>query len=392
MKKIADVQLPLVTELPDYGQTAIVIGNVATKTFPDTMLSKLSRKDRGFLNRAKGTEQDYVIDCIELDGRPVVALCGSAPQGAQYATMSLLHTIIRRDGRVTIPKMHIRDYPDVEFRWINSHFDAPTLPRARLTMLWEHKINVIRGRLHGPAEERLRIARYARNRGVYLLKILYGDLGLKNRRSYPDGPIYKCIAEYKPSEDGYCVSNDNLIAEKQRKLREYVDANEPGCLFIHFLDIDFYNLSQKAWMNRCEDCRRRWPNDTLEAADGKAGAQAAVFDKMVRGDQQYQTLPESGYDAGPRLFYHIDQFHHTLAGPSQTRCGTRSWLYYTEVSRLMKPADNVHLNIRENGIRQKRRQNASPSWPKSLTRSATATKCSRISTAPTVAPRWAAIR
>jgi len=347
VQKISGVRLPIVTTLaPSDRRAAIVIGSVEPRTIPDPMLARLDRKDRDFLVRGNRTKQDYVIDCMDIGGQPIVVLCGTSPQGAMYAMMSLLHALSLDARRVTLKRVHIRDYPDVEFRWMKALSPKGT-PESMIDWAMEHKINVLRAPERETKEERLRLSGYAHDRGVRLLSILFGDFSMKNRRTYPGGPTYSCIGEDIVNEAGYCMSNPDLIAEKVRKLREFVDACEPGCVYIHFLDIDYYHLTEKAWLRRCSECRRRWPNDRLEAPDGKAGAQAALYDQLVKTVRGVKH-EETDYDASRDCLIIFVSAPYTQWSEANTMW-EKELAYHTTVSQLMEPASNVHFTIRENG-------------------------------------------
>ena len=347
VEKISGVRIPIATSFKaSDGKTAIVMGSLGAGSIPDEFLAHLDEADRKFLTRKSRTQQDYVMGCVDILGDSAVLLCGVGAQGTVYATMSLLHALSLDNQQVTLNRMHVRDYPDVEFRWMNALSPEGT-PESRIDWAMEHKINVLRAPDSGSKEERLRLSRYARNRGVRLLSILYGDFSMKNRRTYPDGAVYSCIGEEAVNEAGYCMSNAELIAEKRRKLREFVDKWEPGCVYIHFLDIDYYNLTEKAWLRRCLDCRRRWPSDRIEAVDGKAGAQAALFDQLVDVVNGVKHA-DSGYDASRDCLIIFVSAPYTRWSEPDTMW-EKELAYYKTVSRLMKPASNVHFTIRENG-------------------------------------------
>ena len=50
------------------------------------------------------------------------------------------------------------------------------------------------------------------------------------------------------------------------------------------------------WQKRCDRCRKRWPNDSLVAADGGAGGLANGYAALVRAINSVKH-PDSGYDA-----------------------------------------------------------------------------------------------
>jgi hypothetical protein len=58
--------------------------------------------------------------------------------------------------------------------------------------------------------------------------------------------------------------------------------------------MDAEEVHEPMWLNRCPECRRRWPNDSLFAKDGCAGAFAEFIDKMMR---ELRKVKDGDYDA-----------------------------------------------------------------------------------------------
>ncbi len=282
-------------------------------------------------------------------------LRGRSPQGTLYAVMTLIHTLQVEGDDVWFPNLTCHDWPDIPSRWIMGGPPGTTTFEERVDWCMEHKINVISSpgyyrRSVADTEVQLEHNRYARARGVRLLNLLYGDLKLKNRRSYPDGEVYTCLYEKAPSSRGYCVSNSALIAEKQRVLREFVEATEPGVLYIHFVDEDDLGDAEEIWSNRCDDCRARWPNDRVEAPDGKAGAQAMVFDAFC--DAIFSVKhPESSYDAARDCGVWFVSAPYTLHSEDDDAWDVEVE-YHCTVSGLMEHTDHVDFCMRENGRRR----------------------------------------
>ena len=127
----------------------------------------------------------------------------------------------------------------------------------------------------GYAEMMLSLNRYARAHGVLLQFGGYGaayDMAQRegeyqghvflNRESYPDGPVYQCMryAERKTGIDprtmGTCRANDELNHLKGEELAKFVNAVEPGVLYIHHEDCCVYEDLQKAWLGRCSAAPR----------------------------------------------------------------------------------------------------------------------------------------
>ncbi len=294
--------------------------------------------------------QEYLIAPVGAG----YALMGRGPQGTLYAAMTVLAALQVEPETVRLPGMRCHDWPDIAWRWVGGFPEFGSV-EEQLEWCMEHKINVVsspgfyRRTMHDTATQ-LAQNRFARAHGVRALNLLFGDMGLKNRRAYPDGETYLCLDEGAPSERGWCVTNAALLAGKQRLLREFVEATEPGVLYIHFVDEDDLRDATEIWLNRCVDCRRRYPSDLIEAEDGKAGAQAAVFDAMC--DAIFSVShPDSGYEAARDCLVIFVSAPYTLWSEDDT-AWDREVAYHCTVSRLMRHVDNVHFCIRENGLRR----------------------------------------
>jgi hypothetical protein len=172
-----------------------------------------------------------------------------------------------------------------------------------------------------------------------------------NRESYPDGRVYRCMAypERKggidPRTMGSCRSNDELNGLKAEELAHFVDAIEPGSLYIHHEDCCVFEDLQKAWLGRCDRCRRRWPNDSLLSAEGGAGALAHGYSNLVEAVNRVRH-PGSGYDAARDTQI-------TLVSPVYMPATERSedWGQVLElwrtIARLLPRAQNVQICFRE---------------------------------------------
>jgi hypothetical protein len=288
--------------------------------------------------------QSYVI---KTPGDGSLWVVGAGDQGVLWGAMTVLQLIQPGPRGVSLAGVYIRDHPDFEFRaasdWLlNVEGNRWALDRAqgvepyvklveqKLDRVMRYKVNWVLfdgfgwgldQRFSGYGEMMRRLNRYARARGIHLMFGGYGAsygmayqhgplyeegayLGkvFENRERYPDGPVYRCMGfpggrkGVDPATLGSCRGNDELNALKAEELRRYVEAVHPGALYIHHEDFGGYNGTQKVWLERCPRCRRRWPNDTLSAPDGGAGALANGYSTLVRAVNSVKD-PASGYDA-----------------------------------------------------------------------------------------------
>ncbi len=317
--------------------------NYAADRAPPLALNFL---DREVLAESHRYGQSYVIRAPDSRSLWVV---GNSDQGVLFGAMTVLQLIRRVAKGTEIQGAYVRDYPDFEFRaaadWLlNVEANRWALDRGqgieafarlcerKLDTVLRFKINMVfmdgfgwgldqRFKEYGPLMRRLN--RYARARGISLLYGGYGaGYGLvyqggpiyedapylgkvfKNREHYPDGPTYRCMgfpAQYTAKTVdaailGTCRANDELNRGKADELRRFVEAVEPGSLYIHHEDFGGFDGTQAFWKHRCPRCRSRWSNDALAARDGGAGALAHGYSELVRAVNCVKN-PESGYDA-----------------------------------------------------------------------------------------------
>jgi hypothetical protein len=176
----------------------------------------------------------------------------------------------------------------------------------------------LRQRFEGYAELMRDLNIYARARGIHVLFGGYGAsygiayqtgplyeegayLGevFKNRESYPDGRTYHCMGfttsgdsslsirgekDVDPSILGSCRSNEELNKLKGEELRRFVEAVEPGALYIHHEDFGNYRGTESIWVKfaqKYQTRNRNWPNDGCRRAVECTGS-AATRDVMTR--------------------------------------------------------------------------------------------------------------
>jgi hypothetical protein len=294
--------------------------------------------DRQVLNAPEYHQQGYVIRSPDSN---VIWVVGSSAQAVLYGVMSLLQLIRSTAGGAEIPAAYIRDYPDFQFRgaadWLlRIEINRWALDRGKgleafarlferkLDRALQFKINMViadgfgfglggrRFPEYGGLMRRLNM--YARKRGISLMYLGYGagyDIAARsdeymgqafeNRGRYPDGSVYECMASSYSSTGarvitGTCRSNEELNKLKADELRRFVATVEPGALYIHHEDFGDFQSTENSWKKRCPRCRKRWPNDSLEARDGGAGGLAYGYASLVAAVKSVKNLAH-GYDA-----------------------------------------------------------------------------------------------
>jgi hypothetical protein len=370
----------------------IHLWNGTTAPVPDVALNFL---DRQVLAASHRYGQSYVLRTPDARSTWVI---GNSDQGVLLGTMTVLQLLRRGPQGLEIPGVYVRDYPDFEFRaaadWLlNVEANRWALDRGQgleaFTQLCERKldaalrfkINMVlidgfgwgldqRFKEYGSLMRRLN--RYARQRGIHLYYGGYGaGYGLayqggpiyedapylgrvfENRDPYPNGPTYRCMgfpAEHTAKTVdaavlGTCRANDALNRAKADELQRFVEAVEPGALYIHHEDFGGFNGTQAFWRRRCERCRARWSNDALAARDGGAGALAHGYSELVRAVNRVKN-PASGYDAARDCQILLVSPVYMPDSPASDDWSNVLELWQNTALQLPK-ADNVQIVFRE---------------------------------------------
>lgn len=303
----------------------------------------LTVADRRTLTDSAHYRQGYVVRTPNAN---VIWVIGSSDQGILFGAMSLLQLIKKVSGGLEITGAYIRDYPDFRYRaaanwllnveinrwaldWGEGTEEYKKICQRELDEALRFKINMVvfdgfgwglKQRFPGYSKLMRSLNQYARDRGI---RLLYGGYGasygiayqsgplyeaggymghvFKNRKSYPDGPIYECMGFPSARNNvdtrtlGSCRGNEKLNRMKGEELKKFVQTVEPGALYIHHEDFGGYRGAQGAWLQRCSLCRRRWPNDSLKAPDGGAGGLANGYSALIRAVDGVKNA--DGYDA-----------------------------------------------------------------------------------------------
>src|SRR5579885_2010703 len=340
--------------------------------------------DRQLLEESPLRKQSYVL---RTDGHAIWVV-GGGSAGVLYGAATAAQLLRENGGRIEAPGTYIRDYPDFPYRaaadWLlNTEINRWSLDRGQgladygrlvrkeldRAALFKINVAVIDGfgwsldkRPPGYAALMRELNRYARRRGMLLQYGGYGaayDIAQRpgeyqgtvflNREAYPDGKVYQCLAfperqgGIDPRTMGSCRSNEELNRLKAEDLARFVEAVEPGLLYIHHEDCCVFEDFQKAWLGRCERCRRRWPNDSLIAPDGGAGALAHGYGNLINAVNRVR---HDGYDAARDTQI-------TIVSPVYMPATARSedWgqvlALWRSITRLLPRAENVQICFRE---------------------------------------------
>ena len=339
------------------------------------------------LNRDQRPEA-YQIE-VNADGATLAAL---APEGLLRGQATLQQLLQVESGQTYLPHCAITDWPNFRYRcasdwllnceinrWGYDWGDGPEAYLARikrkLDFCFTHKINQVWfdgfgwdvNRFPGYAELVRECNRYARERGIKLTFAGYGGgygtsyqkselyrCGYQgetflNRRPYPDGEVYDCcgcdgIAESR--RYGTCQSNEALQEAKLAEMSRFVAAVEPGFMYIHDIDAGDLATAHAAWLQRCDNCRRRWPSDEMAHPQGQAGAFAAWFGQVCEALQPVTT--GGGYDASRDLtLIFISPLYTHYYEPGQPAIWEQEVEYFRLLSELLGPRVNVQFGFRE---------------------------------------------
>ncbi len=302
---------PALEFLPTLERKTIVSADLIITTEKETA-AKIANIDDKWFEKPNAEEQGYIIKGLN-DGRILVFAHNNI--GIMYAISTLIQIPAIKN------EFEIKDYPDFRYRgnrwliwceievWSYDYGDGIDAYKKRiirkLDLCLKYKVNMILFDGWGADPDRApyykELMRYfnkeARKRGIHLIFSAYTmGYGLsahsygkhfgkvyKNKRNYPNGEEYECIGTtYVPGRRfGTCLSNDKMMDDKIAELRNFIREVQPGALYLH--NIDAHLIEEKMWIIRCDECRKKWPNDDLFAKDGMAGAFAYFFDRLNGG-------------------------------------------------------------------------------------------------------------
>ncbi len=335
--------------------------------------------------------QGYVIK--KKDG--VTYLGAMGEMGVVYGIMTILQLVGKPAGDFII-----RDWPDFEYRgcnwliwaetgiWSYDFGDGAEAMKERcirkLDMCLKYKINYVHADGFGYDADRFpeyedimrTLNDEARKRGIHFgsggYGMSYGAAGHlnsyngkvhMNRRSYPNGEIYPCIGSYlawklmpdctvarhtrltelKGREYGTCLSNEGLFEEKMKEITEHIRRTHSGGYYIH--NMDSHEIHPELWMARCDECRRRWPNDDLFARDGAAGAFAEYFDKFM---ERVRTVKDGDFDAERDTVIRMVSpgylYGNQFTEDPEFETGVKFW---GKIAEYMKDTRNFRIEFRE---------------------------------------------
>ena len=325
-------------------------------------------------------EQGYILKTAP-NGQ--IVLIAKSQTGCAYGVLTLRQIIGLPVGNFTI-----RDCPDFRMRGVKWLIWAETgawsfdfgdgvdaiigRMQRNLDQLFLYKINYVFAdgfgfdteRFEGYADIMRAVCDYARARDIHIAAGGYGmSYGMTaflnsyqgkdfyNRKSYPDGEIYECLGSYVPDTDpvqwrtlnrGTCLSNETLFDLKMQEIENFVRKTHIGALSIH--NMDAHDIGPGLWLTRCEECRKRWPNDDIYAKDGMAGAFAEFSDKMFR---RLNAIKDGDYDASRDLMIRMTSpgyMYYAITTDEDFDVGINFWKAVTE---LAEEKNRLMIGFRE---------------------------------------------
>ena len=325
-------------------------------------------------------KQGYILKSLP-NGQ--LAIIAQNQQGCAYGVMTL-----RQIVGLDVSALVIRDFPDFYIRGIKWLIWAETdgfsfdfgdgieamerRMKRNIDQLFKYKINNVfsegfgysADRYEGYAELIRSVCDYARKRGILITcggySMSYGMTAYKdsyqgkdfyNRKSYPDGEIYECLGTYVPGKypyewrtlnHGTCLSNDALTELKIQEIEEYVRRTHITALSMH--NMDAYDIEPGLWETRCEECKKRWPNPSLFARDGMAGAFAEFIDKII---DRLRMIKDGDYDASRDLTIRMaapGYMYYNSTNDHDYDVGIKFW---AAVTQFIKNKDVFIVGLRE---------------------------------------------
>ncbi len=321
--------------------------------------------------------QNYILESKE--GSPVSILAGDYT-GFLYAVSTLIQLVA--DGELC--NVYIKDSPDFLYRANNwccfvemgiLSYDYGNGREAlyshlikKLDMCLLYKINMVyidgfnwnANREPGYAHFHRKLNDEARKRGIRLcyggFSMSYSYMGANNLgktfyNTDDDGNVYNCIGKYDNitkntlfGTNGTCLSNQRLTEEKMAELREFVRLVHPGALYIHGADANF--MFPELWKQRCENCRKRWPSDDLNAKDGAAGAFAEFYDRIIA---EVSSVKDADFSGAETLVLNVGPGY--IEYPEIEYRGYDNYVktkeYWHYVDKFMKKTENGFVTHRE---------------------------------------------
>ena len=343
------------------------------KNLPNGIFTNIDLK---FFEEKYAKEQGYLV---KYNGEKIIATAMES-QGLAYAILTVLQLVNKNIGNFII-----KDAPDFEHRGVEWLIWAETgcwaydfgdgkdaiIKRMlrKIDMLFKYKINYVYAdgfgfsveRFEGYTEIMRSLSDYAKERGI---KIATGGYSMGygmasymntfqgkhflNRKSYPNGEVYDCIGtvtrqNFSPKGRAYgtCLSNEGLFEEKIKELTEYIKKTHVTALYLHNMDAD--EIYQEFWLVRCEECKKRWPNDSLFAKDGAAGAFAEYYDKLLRS---LFSVKDGDYDASKDLLICMVAPGYLYAW-SKDDIFDRGIQFWSCVANFMEEKESAGIGFRE---------------------------------------------
>jgi hypothetical protein len=340
----------------------------------------LSDSDDAFFDERNATEQGYIL----TRDKNAVRLYAKSSVGFLYGCTTLVQLIGDAPD-----EFRIYDRPDIRFRgnmntlwaetgvWSYDFGDGTDAAERRIKKAIDDmvlaKLNVIyldgfgfrSERFHGYGAMMRRISDYARIRGMRCAAGGYGMgygqsanfhfMGevFRNRRPYPNGELYDCIGtclrdkpdmpinEMMGRSYGTCLTNRELILAKIEEIKEYIKNTGVSMIQMHNMDSD--EIHEPLWLGRCNECKKKYPSDSLYAPDGAAGAFAAFYDKVL--DELLPVCPDIViYPVSPGYSYHT-----TTKDENFEKCR----LFWASVIKCMTHKSGVIPMFREQFVQKK---------------------------------------
>jgi len=377
----------------DFARAPEVIADEIGKAFPNAALAPAAEKAKWELRLALGYSRSEPEAYRLTVAGTRIAITGTTWRGLLCGWATLRQLLDPESGKIpALRDTEIDDWSDIRYRaasrwlvdlegtgmaydWGRGPADTFRRYREKIDFAMRHKINFVffegfsfeLDKYPGYADDLRELNRYAADRNVILEYGIHGigiggrnpefhdvvhcgfvkGLGDLNRRSYPDGEPYKCMGkdENHPTRyNGSCRSNEALNRLKQQQLIRFVSLVQPRALYIHHEDVSFTGLATD-WLWRCDECRKRWPDDEALSERGALGAVVYGMNVLCEALAEVKD-PESGYDAARDCMVIFVPPGYGGGESSEEKWRKVSEMY-DMISRLLAPGGNIYLCCRE---------------------------------------------
>ncbi|MDD3695444.1 MAG: hypothetical protein PHG44_05695 [Lentisphaeria bacterium] len=352
-----------------------------------------SEDEKDFFSKCENAAEAYILRLKKAS----IELIATKHAGFINAAMSARQLLCWKNDTLSFPLGELHDWPDFGVRaaarwtlcgeatrWALDYGEGPEafleFAQKELDFLMRHKVNAVyfdgftldAERFPGYARLVSSLNDYAALRNIRLVfgfyGIGFGGYGADNmlaeahnflpgagadfnRKHYPDGEKYACCgnnpARPETRFNGTCRSNPGLAARKRQMIMDFVRRIRPRALYIHNEDLAGFDKTEEVfWRQRCQECRKKWPDDALESTQGGAAGLAYGFDVLCEAVAAVKE-PDFNYDGARDCSILLTSPGYGSGGFDSEEEWGKTVQLWTNISKQMKYVNNVFFTFRE---------------------------------------------